>query len=116
MKHRFTLGGFSHSVSELFWSGIFEEIRQGPSPDSRKDVLVLMVGSKHNNLRSRTGLLNLPRGLYAVHAYLHDGRATSLAEVFTLHNPADRHGVTSTLSEEQIEDLVVFLLSLPAGS
>ncbi len=54
-------------------------------------------------------------GLYAVHAFLHDGRASSLAEVFTLHNPADRHGVTSTLSEEQIEDLVVFLLSLPAA-
>lgn len=53
-------------------------------------------------------------GLYAANAYLHDGRATSLAEVFTTYNPADRHGVTSHLGEEQIEDLVAFLLSLPA--
>jgi len=55
-------------------------------------------------------------GLYAANSYLHDGRARSLAEVFTTHNPADRHGVTSHLSEDQVEDLVAFLLSLPAGT
>ena len=54
-------------------------------------------------------------GLYAAASYLHDGRAKSLAEVLTTHNPADRHGATSHLSEAQIEDLVAFLLSLPAG-
>ena len=54
-------------------------------------------------------------GLYAAASYLHDGRAKTLAEVLTTYNPADRHGITSHLSEAQIEDLVAFLLSLPAG-
>jgi cytochrome c peroxidase len=54
-------------------------------------------------------------GLYAAVSYLHDGRAKNLAEVFTTHNTKDRHGVTSHLSEDQVDDLVTFLLSLPAG-
>jgi len=54
-------------------------------------------------------------GLYAAASYLHDGRAKNLAEVFTAHNAKDRHGVTSHLDEDQVEDLVAFLLSLPAG-
>lgn len=54
-------------------------------------------------------------GLYAAPSYLHDGRARSLAEVLITHNPADRHGATTHLNEAQIEDLVAFLLSLPAG-
>ena len=53
-------------------------------------------------------------GLFAA-VSLHDGRAASLAEVLTTHNPEDRHGATSHLNETQIEDLVAFLLSLPAG-
>lgn len=53
-------------------------------------------------------------GLYAANSYLHDGRAGSLAEVFTTHNREDRHGVTSHLAEDQVDDLVAFLLSLPA--
>ncbi|MHC4175926.1 MAG: PKD domain-containing protein, partial [Planctomycetota bacterium] len=54
-------------------------------------------------------------GLYTSVSYLHDGRARSLAEVLTTHNPEDRHGATSHLSEQQVEDLVAFLLSLPDG-
>jgi cytochrome c peroxidase len=54
-------------------------------------------------------------GLYAAVSYLHDGRTASLADVLTTHNATDRHGTTSHLSEAQIEDLVAFLLSLPAG-
>jgi hypothetical protein len=52
-------------------------------------------------------------GLYAAVSYLHDGRAASLAEVLTIHNAEDRHGVTSHLSERDTEDLVAFLRSLP---
>ena len=54
-------------------------------------------------------------GLYAATSFLHDGHAANLTEVLTTHNPADRHGTTSHLSQAQIEDLVAFLLSLPAG-
>jgi len=44
--------------------------------------------------------------------YLHDGRSKSLRDVFTTDNPADQHGVTSTLTAEQINDLVEFVRSL----
>jgi DNA-binding beta-propeller fold protein YncE len=44
--------------------------------------------------------------------YLHDGRATTLHELFTTFNPNDKHGVTSPLSKEQLDDLVEYLLSL----
>ncbi len=53
-------------------------------------------------------------GLYAASSFLHDGRAADLIDVFTIHNPDDRHGVTSHLSKEELECLVAFLLSLPA--
>ncbi|MBX3746856.1 MAG: hypothetical protein KF833_16220 [Verrucomicrobiae bacterium] len=44
--------------------------------------------------------------------YLHDGRSASLKDMLTLHNPGDRHGVTSHLTPDQIDDLVEFLRSL----
>ena len=43
--------------------------------------------------------------------YLHDGRAANMTEVFTKFNPEDKHGVTSNLSEEDMKDLVEFILS-----
>jgi len=43
---------------------------------------------------------------------LHDGRAVTLRDVLTIHNKGDRHGRTSHLSKQQIDDLVAFLLSL----
>jgi cytochrome c peroxidase len=44
--------------------------------------------------------------------YLHDGAAATLEEVLTTCNKADRHGVTSHLSPEEVKDLVAYLLSL----
>ncbi len=44
--------------------------------------------------------------------YLHDGRAASLHEVFTIYNPDDKHGKTSELSEKEIDDMVEYLRSL----
>ena len=44
--------------------------------------------------------------------YLHDGRAPSLRSVLTEHNPGDRHGKTSTLTKQELDDLVEFLFSL----
>ena len=43
---------------------------------------------------------------------LHDGRAKSLEDVLTIHNPGDRHGHTSHLIHSEITDLVAFLKSL----
>ena len=44
--------------------------------------------------------------------YLHDGRATTLKEVLTTLNKDNKHGGTSQLTPEQIEDLVNYLLTL----
>jgi YVTN family beta-propeller protein len=44
--------------------------------------------------------------------YLHDGRAATLGEVLTTFNKDDKHGVTSQLRPEQIDDLVEYILSL----
>ena len=44
--------------------------------------------------------------------YLHDGSAASMREVFSGHNPSDRHGQTSHLSKSELDDLVAYVLSL----
>ena len=52
-------------------------------------------------------------GVYRTAPYLHHGKAASLEEVFTKHDPQDRHGKTGHLKPEQMGDLVEFLKSLP---
>ena len=52
-------------------------------------------------------------GIYRTGPWLHHGKATTLAEVFTKNNPNDKHGATSHLKENEISDLVEFLKSLP---
>ncbi|HOC67241.1 MAG TPA: c-type cytochrome [Candidatus Hydrogenedentes bacterium] len=44
--------------------------------------------------------------------YLHDGRAATLHDLLTTCNTEDRHGKTSGLSAEQLDDLVAYVLSL----
>ncbi len=44
--------------------------------------------------------------------YLHDGRAATMLDVFKKHNPKNRHGNTSNLTDEELADLVEFVLSL----
>jgi hypothetical protein len=51
-------------------------------------------------------------GLWDSAPYLHDGRAATLREVFTVHNAEDRHGRTSHLDVRQIDDLVEYLSCL----
>jgi cytochrome c peroxidase len=44
--------------------------------------------------------------------YMHDGRALTVRDVLTTENAHDRRGVTSTLTSQEIDDLVEFVLSL----
>ena len=44
--------------------------------------------------------------------YMHDGRATTIYEVITTHNPTDIRGKTSVLTEDEKQDLVEYVLSL----
>jgi YVTN family beta-propeller protein len=53
------------------------------------------------------------RFLYDSAPYLHDGSAPTLRHVLTTANPSDKHGVTSHLTPQEIEDLIAFLRALP---
>lgn len=44
--------------------------------------------------------------------YLHDGRAATMKDVLTEFNPNDRHGLTSGLSEKEIDELAEYIMSL----
>jgi len=50
--------------------------------------------------------------IYRVAPYLHDGRAATLRQVLTTFNKGDRHGVTSKLTKQELDDLVAYLKSL----
>jgi cytochrome c peroxidase len=43
--------------------------------------------------------------------YLYDGRAVTMKEVLTTFNEDDQHGTTSKLSEQELADLIEFVLS-----
>ena len=44
--------------------------------------------------------------------YLYDGRALTMRDVLTVCNPDDTHGETQSLSDEEIDDLAEYVLSL----
>ena len=52
------------------------------------------------------------REVWRTAPYLHDGRAATLEDVIGKANPDDRHGETSTLTDEQRGDLAEYLRSL----
>jgi YVTN family beta-propeller protein len=52
-------------------------------------------------------------GVYRTAPYLHHGKAKTLRDVLTTCNPGDKHGKTSHLQPQDIDDLVAFLKSLP---
>lgn len=52
------------------------------------------------------------KGLWDSAPYLHAGQAASLHELLTRFNPRDRHGVTSSLTSGEVDDLVAYLMQL----
>jgi YVTN family beta-propeller protein len=50
--------------------------------------------------------------LWRTAPYLHDGSAATLRDVLTTANKSDKHGKTSHLTAEQLNDLIEYLLSL----
>jgi YVTN family beta-propeller protein len=61
-----------------------------------------------------SGMFDVPQldRIYEKPPYLHNGEARTLEEIWTIYNPADKHGITSDMSKEQLNDLVEFLKSL----
>ncbi len=52
-------------------------------------------------------------GVFRTPPYLHHGKAKTLHDVLTTCNQEDKHGKTSHLKKEEVDDLVEFLKSLP---
>jgi YVTN family beta-propeller protein len=52
-------------------------------------------------------------GVYRTAPYLHHGKAKTLRDVLTTCNPDDKHGKTSHLKPDEVDDLVEFLKALP---
>jgi YVTN family beta-propeller protein len=50
--------------------------------------------------------------VYASPPYLHDGRAKTLEEIWTLYGKTDKHGLTSDMTKNELNDLVEYLKSL----
>jgi YVTN family beta-propeller protein len=53
------------------------------------------------------------RGLWDSAPYFHDGSAATVYEALTRPTPGGEHDVSGLLTEEQIQELVAFLLALP---
>jgi len=50
--------------------------------------------------------------IYDSAPYLHNGIAETLEEIWTVHNPNDRHGVTNDMTKDQLNDLIEYLKTL----
>ncbi len=53
------------------------------------------------------------RGLYDSAPYFHDGSAATLYDSLTRPTPEGEHDVSGSLTEDQIQDFVAFLMALP---
>jgi len=52
---------------------------------------------------------------YETAPFLHDGRANTLEEIWTMHNPGDTHGVTNDMAKENLNDLIEYIKTLWVG-
>ena len=78
----------------------------GPKGTSQK---IFDVGTRKPT--DNTGLLKAPMltGIALTAPYLHDGSARSLEEIWTVYNPADKHGRTNDLTKDELNDLIEYL-------
>jgi YVTN family beta-propeller protein len=50
--------------------------------------------------------------IYASSPYLHDGRAKTLEEIWTLYSPEDKHGAVNDFTKIQLNELIEYLKAL----
>jgi len=76
------------------------------------DLKMYKVGTRHE--LDRRDDFDTPTlvELWRTAPFLHDGSAATVKDVLTAHNKSDRHGKTSKLSKQEIDDLTAYLLSL----
>jgi hypothetical protein len=81
-------------------------------PPLYMDRLPADVGTK--GPADNTGLFDTPHllGVATSAPFLHDGRAATLEEIWTVYNPKDQHGVTNYMNKIQLNDLIEYLKRL----
>ena len=82
-----------------------------PSPyyTNKKLADVSTLASSDDSIQFDTPHLN---NIYASPPYLHDGRANTLEEIWTLYGKDDKHGLVGDMTKNQLNDLVEYLKSL----
>ncbi|MEI7525156.1 MAG: hypothetical protein WCJ95_12540, partial [Mariniphaga sp.] len=78
---------------------------------NRKLADVGTLASSDDPIKFDTPHLN---NIYASPPYLHDGRASTLEEIWTKYGTTDKHGQVNDISKNQLNDLVDYLKSLRA--
>ncbi|HVO13488.1 MAG TPA: multiheme c-type cytochrome [Vicinamibacteria bacterium] len=65
-------------------------------------------------LDTHSGKFDVPHlnNIYDSAPYLHNGMANTLEEIWTMHNPYDKHGVTNDMTKDQLNDLIEYLKTL----
>ncbi len=60
------------------------------------------------------GTFKVPQlnNIYEAGPYLHAGSAKTLEEIWTIFNPKDKHGFTSDMTKDQLNDLIEYLKTL----
>jgi hypothetical protein len=93
MPIRFIIYGLLGWCGEIIWTAAKEKL-SGQQRGWR-------IGPAYDTLSLR--------GLYDSAPYLHGGSAATLYDVLTTRNPSDQHGITSYLTEQELQDLVAFV-------
>ncbi|MBK8881579.1 MAG: beta-propeller fold lactonase family protein [Bacteroidales bacterium] len=82
-----------------------------PSPyyTNLKQVDVKTLAASDDSILFDTPHLN---NIYASPPYLHDGRASTLEEIWTIYGKEDKHGLVGDMTKNQLNDLIEYLKSL----
>ena len=80
---------------------------------SKADIVLNDAGvsRKHCRVRVTQGTPHL-FDVVSTAPYLHDGRALTLEELWTVFNPDETHGITGDLTKAQLNELVIYLKGL----
>jgi len=81
----------------------------GPYYTNLKLADVKTLAASDDSILFDTPHLN---NIYASAPYLHDGRAKTLEEIWTIYGKADKHGLANDMTKNQLNDLIEYLKSL----
>jgi DNA-binding beta-propeller fold protein YncE/mono/diheme cytochrome c family protein len=105
-----------HSASAQRGQAVFAKVKCGECHAGRyyTDLKLHDVGTK--NSRDTRADFDTPTlsELWRSAPYLHDGSAATVKDVLTTRNASGKHAATSTLSADELTDLVQYVLELDA--